>query len=455
MSNPNQTPTVSPILPNSDLDFGISIKENNLALPDGLQSYSCGNHKHKWLLLCGRNNGLHGFDNDIPNFPADKQNRYIYVIDIKHQTIKRRALTDTKSGLTQEQIDYLSVTNAQFSQHDGHLYIVGGYGVDSKTNEFGTKTILSIIDIKGLIKWVEKPGSDRLASKSIRQISNPVFQITGGEMSRIKDRFLLVFGQDFEGEYGFADPPTFTQVYSQQVRTFKIKDGKVHDIHYHPVEKDPNYNRRDLNVKPRIYEHKGKLKEALVAYSGVFTPNDGIWTVPVEISDMGNPTMADPTLDSTFKQGMNNYDCATVVMYSIKKKELYTIFLGGITYGFFEGDTFQTDTEIPFTNQCTTVKIDHIGQYTQYIMDGTYPTIASTTVNPGNTLLFGTDGEFFLEHGIKTIKDTEVIDYDKLPKGHVKIGYVVGGIASTLPNTSTRADTFASERIFNVCVNKQ
>lgn len=454
----NQTNTVSRILANSSLNFRICITENSLKLPDGIQSFCVGIRKQKWLLIGGRSNGLHGFSNTDQNFPVNKQNVIIYVVDIKKNCIYRRSLIDPKSELKKNQIDYLSVTNAQFCQDDDLLYITGGYGINSQTQLFETAPILSIIDIKGLINWVRHPESNLIAVRNITQLNDPIFQITGGSMSLFKDIFLLVFGQTFNGIYSFNDPPTFTQIYSNQVRKFQLcqKKGKyeIQKSSYHPIHKDPNYRRRDLNVLSRIRNDKKHLIESLVAYSGVFTVGEGIWTVPVEISNEGETQMADPNNKQTFKQGLNNYACASVPMYSIDRKEMYTIFFGGMTFQYFNNGVLQSDYEIPFTNECTTIKIDSHGKYSQYLMDNKYPVIFSTSVNSGNQLLFGSGAQLIIDSKIKTIENNgRVIDYDQLSHGNVKIGYIVGGIQSTIPNTSSNSDTSASNRIFDVSIN--
>ena len=99
--------------------------------------------------------------------------------------------------------------------------------------------------------------------------------------------------------------------------------------------------------------------------------------------------MADPSDPYTFKQGMNNYICPTVGLYSMNTGDMYTILFGGISFGFFENGVFKTDEEIPFINQFTTIKINPCGQFRQYLMDTEYPFILSTQSNPGNRLLFG------------------------------------------------------------------
>ena len=165
--------------------------------------------------------------------------------------------------------------------------------------------------------------------------------------------------------------------------------------------------------------------------------------------------MADPTLPSTFKQGMNNYDCATFGMFSEKTGSMYTILLGGMSFGFFEetstGFQFNTDPEIPFISQTTTIQIDEDGNYSQYFMpDGGYPLIRSKKVNPGNPLLFGAEAEVILLHRVPKYSN-DVLRLDAIKK-RTLIGFVVGGIQNTLPNTNTQADSSPSRYLFKVYV---
>ena len=162
--------------------------------------------------------------------------------------------------------------------------------------------------------------------------------------------------------------------------------------------------------------------------------------------------MPDPDLASTFKQGMNNYFSATVELFSKKKDAMYSVLLGGITYEYFQNGTLTSDAELPFTNQVTAIKLYKKNKYKQYIMSAQYPTIASTTTNPGNTLLFGTNARFIPIEGISKFRN-KVIKLDALKKKQV-IGYIVGGIASTVPNTSTISDSTASPYIFEVILEK-
>lgn len=158
--------------------------------------------------------------------------------------------------------------------------------------------------------------------------------------------------------------------------------------------------------------------------------------------------MPDPNLPTTFKQAMNQYTCAYAGLYSTKYKSMYNIFFGGISYGYYDANgTFQTDNEIPFINDTTTIKMDQNHNFTQYLMNNTYPVILSTTVNPGNVLRFGA-GAYFIPGNVSQYPNG-VMFLDNIKKPTV-IGYIVGGIQSTLANTNTDADSTASTYVFKV-----
>ncbi|MCX5922223.1 MAG: hypothetical protein NTX86_02755 [Candidatus Dependentiae bacterium] len=261
-----------------------------------------------------------------------------------------------------------------------------------------------------------------------------------------KNPTLLIFGQNFAGFYNGSSNGDYTQ----QVRRFRIVDNGDYlgVIVYPATPPNPNYRRRDLNVVPIVqYNKDDKKVPGFVALSGVFTLNTGIWTVPVEITTNGQPSMADPTLSATFKQGMNNYACPHAELLS-KHGNMYTILFGGITFGFFQNKTFQTDSEIPFTNQMTIVKRNRCGLYEQYLLPTQYPVILSKASNPNNQLLFGAGGIFIRACDIPTTCN-KVINLKKIKKPTV-IGYILGGIQSTLPNTNTSSDSAASPYIFKV-----
>ncbi len=438
----NQTNTLSPIYPESLLPFTIIIEQMNFQLPVGLHSGMIGIYKGLWIFIAGRTNGLHGFGADP--FPVAAQNTMIYVVNPASGTIFSRSLHT--SDLTQQQIDSLSVTSPQGYQDNNTLYMTGGYGIDTLTGAFTTKPILTAFNLPGIVKWTMGDNSKQL-SAYIQQIIHPMFQITGGEMLKLGNVSQLVFGQNQDGVYNPAD----SGIYSEQIRRFQISNvnGQLFANFYPslPTLPDPNYRRRDLNVMPAIFSVNNRLQYGMIAYAGVFTETTGVWTVPVVMDQNGTPSMANPLLSTTFKQGMNQYVSATAGLYSQRTKSMYNIFFGGISYGFYSGGTFQTDSEIPFINQVTTVKMDQNGNFTQYLMNSQYPVILSTSVNPGNQLLFGA-GAYYIHANIQRYANG-VINIDNIRKPTV-IGYIAGGIMSTLPNTNTDADSNGSPYVFKV-----
>ena len=456
--NPNQTKYTTAISRNADkLPFKIEVGLESYALPSGLHSYVSAIYEGKWLLLTGRTNGLHGFGPGNDNFPADKQNSVVYVVDPVEKTVASRDLADLSgSGLTTAQLETLTVTSAQFYQKGDQLYVTGGYGVDTAGSTFNTKSILSAIDIPGLIHWVVDPDIGETAIEHIRQISDPFFQVTGGTMYPVTENLtLLIFGQNFDGPY----VPESNGVYTEQVRRFRlIDDGVTLGFEAYPsspVNPDPNYRRRDLNIVPAAFQEEGVVEPNFVAFSGVFTEAGGIWTVPVFIDNNGIPSMADPYDTDTFKQGMNNYICPTIELSDKHAKKNYVIFLGGISYGYFENNRFETDAEIPFINQITAIKFKSSGKCTQYLMNARYPIVIYEGMDPAKQLLFGAGAAFFPVDGLSTYKNG-VIKIDDLPKhGKFLIGYVVGGIQSTLPNTNDRTDSGACPYIFPVYMERQ
>jgi hypothetical protein len=442
----NQTDDLSPVSLSQAFPFTISIETADFMLPTGIHSMARAQQGEYYLFIAGRTNGLHGFNNDPNNFPPDQQNTTVFVVNVHTGQVYSRSLRDPFGGLTQQQIDMLSVTSPQWYQAGNTLYLVGGYGVDTASGTLSTKDTLTAIDVKGLISWVMHPERFEWAVSYIRSISNPVFQVTGGALYQYGDNpALLIFGQNFTGFY----TPSTTGTYTQQVRRFYIiDDGK--DLAVNVLESTmpySSYRRRDLNVIPLIIERDHTKVPAYVALSGVFTLNTGVWTVPVEITAEGMPSMKDPNLDTTFKQGMNNYACPHLELVS-RTGDMYVVLFGGLTFEFYDGTDFATDPEIPFTNQVTIIKRTPEGQYTQYLSPNQYPTIISTASNPGNTLLFGTGATFCLAPNMP-IYCNNVVKLKKI-KEPVVIGYIVGGIQSTLANTNVNSDSAASPYIFKV-----
>lgn len=437
----NQTETLSPVYPENALPFTLQIDVASFSLPAGIQSYASAIHKGKWLLLAGRTNGLHGFANVGNNFPPLFQNTVVYVIDPKTGASWQKSLAG--SGLSQEEIDTLSVTASEYFQKDNILYVAGGYGINTATGQMETKSTLTAINIDRMIRWVTKGKPS--VKHAIRQVSNPFLQVTGGFLFQANDHepMLLMLGQNFTGLY----QGTSNGQYTMQIRPFWFnEDGKNGAIlPFVSTETYPDYRRRDLNIVPVLHNNK----EAYIAFAGVFTLDTGVWTVPITIFPDGSSFEPDPNDPNTFKQAMNHYNCPAFGLYSTRTKDMFVVFPGGLSYEYYSGGVFITDPEIPFMNNVTTIKIDKHNNYTQYLMNGEYPFLVSTGSNPGSQLYFGAEAVFFPIDGIPLFSNG-VIQLDALPKEPSVIGYIAGGIMSTRRNTDVITDSTSSPYVFTV-----
>jgi hypothetical protein len=392
---------------------------------------------------------LHGFNSvAVSNFPPEFQNREIWVIDPVARQSWSRPLDQASAGLTTAELNSLTPANNQYYQRGNRLYMAGGYGLqlvlpngDPFNSTFDT---LSAIDLPGIIDWVVSGAGT--AHDHIRQISDPQFRVTGGAMYEINGRTHLVFGQDFQGNY----TPGSNGIYTRQVRSFDIVDGMTLAVaNPSATMPDSNYRRRDLNVVPIIRaDAGGALHEELVALSGVFTTTFGAWTVPVEIDEFGNLTMDDALDADTFKQGMNNYQSARLGLYSESRGEMHTILFGGISLQYLNTVTGQidTDNQLPFVNDISSLVIDSLGQYSQHRI-GEFPLVADET---GKRLRFGTNAEFFPAGGFATYGNG-VFELDSI-RQRSTLGYIYGGIVANGPHTRGVPDvtSIASNTIFEV-----
>lgn len=127
---------------------------------------------------------------------------------------------------------------------------------------------------------------------------------------------------------------------------------------------------------------------------------------------------------------------------------MYSVLFGGLTYETYQNGAFVPDAEIPFTNQVTAIKRCKNGFYKQYLLQTLYPTILSTASNPGNVLLFGAGAKFMPACDVPMYCNG-VLNLEKI-KEQTVIGYIIGGIQSTVPNTNVITDSAASPYIFKV-----
>jgi hypothetical protein len=458
----NQTPTVSPVSTDTDsLPYALRLRQREMPrLLPTMQSFTAGQSQGLWVLFGGRTNGMHGFTDDpLQNFPPRYQNRRIWVIDPVSGDRWSRSLND--SSLTRDQVDALASFAAQSVQIGDTLYVVGGYGFSRSLKDFKTYSTMTAFDLGNIIKWVRQegglpPGKEDLASL-IRQTEDEVLQVTGGQMMMTQGRALLAFGQMFDGGYG---SPNFTQVYTTQIRSFRIVDDGttlgIEDIRRRPTQPNPDdFRRRDYNLIPIIEAGQpSRTATKAVALAGVFTLTDGMFTVPVEISGTGIPTMQDPDAPPSpgappvFKQAMNGYNCAVLPIFDGATGENHAVLFGGISYVYYHNGNFIEDSNFPFINDVTAVVRQTDGGYRQVLI-GRFPAVRTVDQK---RLRFGAEAAVFLKPSTP-VTENGMLDLAELKAQHgtrpVHVGWIFGGIAADKPNGGT---SVASNLVFDIIV---
>lgn len=448
-SGQHQTSDLDEPIVGGSVPYTVEIREAALmpvSLPN-IHSFAAAEWEGQWVFFAGRTNGLHGMTGRNAFDPLF-ENREVWVVDPVGRRSWRKSLEESQaSGLTRDEVDSLSSVNTQFYQDGDTLVVVGGYGYKRSVGDHRTYDTLTAVHLAGLVQWVkETPGRETSrASDHLKQIRDPYFQVTGGSLEKIGDEYQLVFGQNYHGRYR----PRFNGVYTRQVRRFRINlaaDGtpRVPAASKLTTVANDAYRRRDLNVLPLV-ERTGlnEFEEKVAVLSGVFTPENGVWTVPVMISGGGQVTMGPPLAPSTFKQGFQVYHCAKVSLFDRVTNENHFLLFGGITV--LERDLssggFIQDDQAPFTNQCSLVVKDDAGRFQQYWLPTRFPLITENDLE----LRFGANAEFFPAPDIPKLSH-KVFDLAAIT-GEVVLGHIFGGIVADAGN---RGNTGASGRVFEV-----
>lgn len=436
-------PVVGGVIP-----YQVEIREISLlpAVTPNIHSVVAGDWNGQWVILAGRTNGLHGLTGMAAFDPA-YENREIWVIDPAGKQSWHKSLeTSAASGLTQDQVDSLSSVNAEFYQDGETLLIAGGYGFKRSVSDHVTYDTLTAVHLPGMVAWVKEPaGSETsMASDHVDQIIDNYFQVTGGGLERTGVEYQLIFGQNYAGRYR----PNFNGIYRKQVRRFRVdlSNGLViPDATKESTPQDEAFRRRDLNVATMLQRgaEPDTFEEVAVALSGVFTPEGGVFTVPVVIEAGGKVTMQDPAASTTMKQALQVYHCAEAGLYHRATDEMHLLLFGGLTIQEYDrvNESWLIDNNAPFTNQCSVVVRNKDGNFRQYLLPVRFPEI----LVDGKELRFGTNAEFFYQAEVPRLHP-QVIDLAEIREPTV-IGHIFGGLVADAGNGG---NTGSSGRVFEV-----
>lgn len=406
--------------------FQIHLKP--LTIPDlpGIQAFAFGQHEGQWLIVGGRIDGLHRRQ-PWATFDSEGRNTQLYVVDPNEKLVWNRPLTSLPLHLQ----DQLSSTNMEFLQQDSRLYLVGGYGHSETVGEKLTYAMLTAIDLPATIEAV-KEGKD--LTSHIRSITDPYFAVTGGHLEKINDVWHLVGGQKFDGNYNPMNHPSFTQEYTNGVKRFTLMDDGVQLIieKLETITDTAAFHRRDYNVGAQITPEG---EEAIMSFSGPFR-------IDADLPYLNTVMIEKDThyIVPDFAQYFNNYHCPVLPLYDEAERKMHTVFFGGIAQYYLEGGKLTQDNGVPFVKTIARIERDQLGNMAEFVMPIEMPGY------------LGASAEFIPAEDLPRFNN-RVLKLNGLQADSVMVGYIFGGIESTLPNifwTNTGTESAAHPVIYEV-----
>ncbi len=422
-----------------DPPFGIIIEPVSIAGLNGVQSYAFGQGSGKWLIVGGRLDGLHKRQPNSSFDVAGNNNQLIVIDPVSEQ--KWSASLSSLPIAIQEQ---LSSTNMEFYQEGNYLYCLGGYGYSATEGDHTTFTYLTAINVSDVIDAVV---NGTAFDTYFRQISDANFQVTGGRLRKIEDKYYLLGGQKFIGRYNPMGPnngPGFIQEYTNSIRIFSINDDGINiNITHFPSHVDAvNLHRRDYNAEPQIMPNGA---EGITMFSGVFQKD-----VNLPFLNSINVSATGYEVNNVFTQYYNHYHCPVLPLYSAVNNEMHTVFFGGIAQYYDSLGVLVQDDNVPFVNTIARVTRDGNGVMTEYKLPVGMPS------------LLGSGAEFITNNNLPKYAN-EVIKLDSLSLDiatytKVLVGYIYGGISSDAANifeVNDGTQSSASSQVFKVYLSNQ
>jgi hypothetical protein len=391
----------------------------------GMHSFAFAQSGSKWLFVGGRTNGLHGFSTNN-NFDVLYASDVITVIDTATWSWYSAPLGQLPTAVA----DPLRTTNMEYTRVGDYLYIVGGFGWDSTANGYRTFPKLTAIHVDNMINAVVAGTS---IAPCIRQITDTNLRVCGGEMQYANGECFLFFGHNFYGRYSDPPIPTFTQIYSNQVRRFTLADdGTTVTVSNFSYQTDTNnFHRRDFNIGNVVYPD-GSFGWSV--YSGVFRKD---FNLPYPWPINYDPTNG-PQVDSSFTQKMNNYTCGLEPLYDSVRGTMYTILFGGESeYDYNPANGQLTiDSLVPFVADISVLVHDTFGNWAQVPLQLQMPELQGSNMK-------------FIPVTSVPAYSNEVVKLRSL-SGRVLVGYLVGGIVSPTPNLPPTS--WANDTVYRVFI---
>lgn len=389
--------------------FKYSVKIDSIQLSGlpGIHSFAFAEHEGKWLIIGGRTDGLHPRQ-PFASFPESENNTEIYVVDIENQQVWSAELNSLPTSINEQ----LQSSNMNFYQDADTLVLIGGYCYSQSAATHKTFPNLTTINVSGLINAIV---NNTDITPFFKQITDPIFAVTGGELSKLNELYYLVGGQRFDGEYNPMGHPTYVQTYTDAIQTFTINNNgtELSFANYQKITDPIHLHRRDFNLLSHIFPDGN---EGLVISSGVFQKYvDLPFLYPVEISG------SDYVARTTFNQYLNNYHTAHANIYDSLENKMTSLFFGGISqYYYVDGALYQDDL-VPFVNTISGITRDNTGNLVEFYIPGGMPGFK------------GSSSEFLPNYNFSS-KHSDILKETLFEGDTITIGYILGGISSPTKN---------------------
>jgi hypothetical protein len=345
------------------------------------------------------------------SFSADP----IYVVDIATQQTWSASVNTLPTGIKEQ----LQATNMNFYQDEDTLFITGGYAYSTTAADHKTFDNLTSVDVPNLINAI-------IAGTSItsffKQISNPIFAITGGQLAKIGSTFYLVGGHRFDGRYNPMNNPTFTQTYSNAIRKFTIDNSgtSLSFANFEEITDAVHLHRRDYNLLPQVFPN-GELGYTIS--SGVFQiAVDLPFLYPVDIKASGYFPQ------TQFNQYLSNYHSGKACLYDATLNQMHNLFFGGISQYYYQNGSLVQDDTVPFVKTISRTTRTATGALYEFKLPIEMPNLK------------GAGAEFIPNKNLPHYSN-EVIQLSNIAAEEFVIGHLFGGIQTSSPDAFSNNQT--------------
>ena len=436
----------------SKINFGLEFERVDSSSLPPLHSFAYVPVKiahQDYLFVVGGNvAGVHQFDNAVG------YNHNIYLLDLSHNKIVASMSLDK---LHNEKIkNHLATVSSEFLFDSGYLYYIGGLNAINLTGpNLVTYPNITRIDVAKLSHAMMENRLTNPDQYFKIFATESKLQLTGGLVSRVKDKYYLAFGQNFNMAYA----PHFDGKYSPYVYTIKIDSSAPKPLTIVAEESNIELgHRRDNNIWPVSSNHRNTQ---LLISGGPFKPitNDGqvlLYENTVLIDTLPQLRITSPPL----KQYFNQYLAPTISMYSEANNKNYLLTIGGISDHTLNSDyTVDEILSPPSFSNVISLLVGRDNQWDEYYSSEQFlPSGYFCNRCDISHVYSGTSAIFVLDDNIPTYADNGQIDYDKLLKQYhnqskILLGYMYGGLVSynKIVDVGTPAPTSsASNNVYKI-----